>query len=187
MISLLLFLESQNLNRIKMNKRDFLKSAAALAGATALTPLASASSKANDASRSFSGITSAARDINVKATDKVVLKKALGLGMITEDLSLTDKFKLAKDIGFDGVELNSPVDFSMKEIMEAKEKRVLKRLLLLIKIIGALLFLILTLRLERNALSLLQSLWRRLKNLEVILFWWYRGWLMTRFHMKMHI
>ncbi|MDD2300755.1 MAG: sugar phosphate isomerase/epimerase [Fermentimonas sp.] len=105
-----------------MNKRDFLKSAAALAGATALTPLASASSKANDASRSFSGITPDTRDINVKAKGKVVLKKALGLGMITEDLSLTDKFKLAKDIGFDGVELNSPVDFSMKEIMEAKGK-----------------------------------------------------------------
>ena len=62
-----------------MNKRDFLKSAAALAGATALTPLASASSKANDASRSFSGITPDTRDINVKAKGKVVLKRLWGL------------------------------------------------------------------------------------------------------------
>ena len=41
--------------------------------------------------------------------------------MINEDLSLMDKFKLAKDLGFDGVELNSPVDFSMDEIKRAKE------------------------------------------------------------------
>lgn len=96
-----------------MNKRDFIKSAAALAGATALTPLVSASSKVGS---------TISNSRNMQATKKVVLKKALGLGMITEDLSLTDKFKLAKELGFDGVELNSPVDFTMKEIMEAKEK-----------------------------------------------------------------
>jgi len=39
----------------------------------------------------------------------VALKKSLGLGMVKEELSLADKFKLAKDSGFDGVELNSPV------------------------------------------------------------------------------
>ena len=98
---------------MKMNKRDFIKSAAALAGATALTPLVSASSKVGS---------TISNSRNMQATKKVVLKKALGLGMITEDLSLTDKFKLAKELGFDGVELNSPVDFTMKEIMEAKEK-----------------------------------------------------------------
>ena len=96
-----------------MNKRDFIKAAAALAGATALTPLVSASSKVGS---------TISNSRNMQATKKVVLKKALGLGMITEDLSLTDKFKLAKELGFDGVELNSPVDFTMKEIMEAKEK-----------------------------------------------------------------
>ena len=96
-----------------MNKRDFIKSAAALAGATALTPLVSASSKVGS---------TISNSRNMQATKKVVLKKALGLGMITEDLSLADKFKLAKELGFDGVELNSPVDFTMKEIMEAKEK-----------------------------------------------------------------
>ena len=98
---------------MKMNKRDFIKSAAALAGATALTPLVSASSKVGS---------TISNSRNMQATKKVVLKKALGLGMITEDLSLADKFKLAKELGFDGVELNSPVDFTMKEIMEAKEK-----------------------------------------------------------------
>ncbi len=42
--------------------------------------------------------------------------------MIKEELSLTDKFKLAVDLGFNGVELNSPVDFNMPEILEAKAK-----------------------------------------------------------------
>ena len=42
--------------------------------------------------------------------------------MIKEDLSLTDKFKLVKDLGFDGVELNSPVDFDKSELLEAKIK-----------------------------------------------------------------
>jgi hexulose-6-phosphate isomerase len=42
--------------------------------------------------------------------------------MINEDLSLTDKFKLARDLGFDGVELNSPVDLPIAEILDAKEK-----------------------------------------------------------------
>lgn len=42
--------------------------------------------------------------------------------MIKEELSLTDKFKLVKELGFHGVELNSPVDFTIGEILEAKEK-----------------------------------------------------------------
>src|SRR3546814_17982523 len=42
--------------------------------------------------------------------------------MIKEELSLVDKCKLVKDLGFDGVEFNSPVDFSLDEMLEAKEK-----------------------------------------------------------------
>ena len=53
---------------------------------------------------------------------KVILKKSLVYGMIDEDLSMADKFKLVKDLGFDGVELNSPNDFDTGEILEAKEK-----------------------------------------------------------------
>lgn len=87
-----------------MNRKDFLKSAAVIAGASVVTPLKSASFLQN------------------KTIKKVVLKKSLGLGMIKEELSLTDKFKLAKDLGFDGVELNSPVDFKMSEVLDAKSK-----------------------------------------------------------------
>jgi L-ribulose-5-phosphate 3-epimerase len=101
-----------------MNKRDFLKSAAVIAGATTVSPLFSSGMKS---SLIASGLTTASSKLNKQSTDKVTLKKSLGLGMISEDLSLSDKFKLAKDLGFDGVELNSPVDFSLEEIKRAKE------------------------------------------------------------------
>jgi len=87
-----------------MNRKDFIKSAVAIAGAAAVTPFASASGSQS------------------KPKKKVTLKKSLGLGMIKEELSLTDKFKLVKELGFDGVELNSPVDFNMSEILDAKSK-----------------------------------------------------------------
>lgn len=52
----------------------------------------------------------------------ISLKKSIGFGMIKEEGSLVDRFKLAKDLGFDGVELNSPVDFKLSEIVHAKEQ-----------------------------------------------------------------
>ena len=42
--------------------------------------------------------------------------------MVTEKLSVLDKFKLLKDLGFDGVELDSPNDLDPKEILEARDK-----------------------------------------------------------------
>ena len=100
-----------------MNKRDFLKSAAVIAGATTVSPLFSSGMKSSSIAY---GLTTASANLNMQSTGKVTLKKSLGLGMITEDLSLSDKFKVAKDLGFDGVELNSPVDFTLDEIKKAK-------------------------------------------------------------------
>ncbi|SHF42263.1 hexulose-6-phosphate isomerase [Mariniphaga anaerophila] len=88
-----------------MNRKTFIRSAALVAGAATIAP---PTLKAN---------VSQAKD-----TCKVTLKKGLGFGMIKEDLSLTDKFKLVKDLGFDGVELNSPLDLNVSEVLEAKEK-----------------------------------------------------------------
>ena len=88
-----------------MNRKDFIKSAAVLAGAAAMTPLASSASV-----------------LQGKPAKRVTLKKSLGLGMIKEGTSLTDKFKIARELGFDGVELNSPVDYTMSEILKAKSK-----------------------------------------------------------------
>jgi hexulose-6-phosphate isomerase len=94
---------------MKMNKRDFIKSAAVLAGAATVSPLLSATNSLTHSSTQG------------KATlGSVKLKKSLGLGMINEDLSLTDKFKLAKELGFDGIELNSPTEFSIQELLQAK-------------------------------------------------------------------
>jgi hexulose-6-phosphate isomerase len=89
-----------------MNRKNFLKISTGMVAATAL-PLTSMAnpSRAED-----------------KIIKKVVLKKSLVFGMIDEELSLLDKFKLVKDLGFDGVELNSPNDFDKREIIEAIEK-----------------------------------------------------------------
>jgi len=97
-----------------MNKREFIKSAAVIVGTTAVEPLSS---------KMISPLAaSASQDRTIRGLKKVSLKKSLGFGMIKENLSLTDKFKLVRDLGFQGVELNSPVDFPIAEILEAKEK-----------------------------------------------------------------
>jgi L-ribulose-5-phosphate 3-epimerase len=51
-----------------------------------------------------------------------LIKKSLKYGMVTENLSVMDKFKLLKDLGFDGVELDSPNDIDPKEILAARDK-----------------------------------------------------------------
>ena len=38
---------------------------------------------------------------------------------VREDLSILDKFKLIKSLGFDGVELDSPNNLNRKEVIEA--------------------------------------------------------------------
>ncbi|MDH3650109.1 MAG: sugar phosphate isomerase/epimerase, partial [Saprospiraceae bacterium] len=56
-----------------------------------------------------------------KLTDTPPLhKKSLKFGMIKEDLSILEKFKLIKELGFDGVELDSPHDLDENEILSAK-------------------------------------------------------------------
>lgn len=51
-----------------------------------------------------------------------MVKKSLMWGMIKEDLSVMDKFKLLKDLGYDGVELDSPDKLDMKEVLAARDK-----------------------------------------------------------------
>lgn len=92
-----------------MDKRDFIKSAAAIAGAAAISPLVSAAGSRTIPATGEKSI-----------AGKIMLKKGLGYGMIKEELSLADKFKLAKDLGFDGIELNTPSEFKIPELLEAK-------------------------------------------------------------------
>jgi len=89
-----------------MNRKKFLKISSGLVASTALPLSSFANSERAD-------------ELDAK---KIDLKKSLVFGMIDEDLSMVDKFKLVKDLGFDGVELNSPNDFDTGEILEAKEK-----------------------------------------------------------------
>ncbi|MDW7693540.1 sugar phosphate isomerase/epimerase family protein [Flammeovirgaceae bacterium SG7u.111] len=51
---------------------------------------------------------------------KLKIKKSLKYGMVQEGDSVMDKFKLLKEIGYDGVELDSPNDLDKNEILEAK-------------------------------------------------------------------
>ncbi|GAB4253125.1 MAG: sugar phosphate isomerase/epimerase [Acidobacteriota bacterium] len=47
--------------------------------------------------------------------------KTLKFGMVEENLSIADKFRLLKDLGFDGVEMDSPTDLDINEILRARD------------------------------------------------------------------
>ena len=86
-----------------MKRKDFLKITAGAAAGSIISPAVFAGSYK-------------------KNTNKLGIKKSLKFGMIKEDLSVMDKFKLLKDIGFHGVELDSPNKLSKKEILDARDK-----------------------------------------------------------------
>jgi hexulose-6-phosphate isomerase len=86
-----------------MNRRNFIKSS----GMTLAAALASASVVS----------TLLAQDAKPKRT----LKKAIHLGMIAGDMSVMDKFKLAKDMGFQGLEVNGPNDPAKADILKARD------------------------------------------------------------------
>lgn len=87
----------------KQDRRDFIKTSSAAAVSLAVAP----------------SLMSQPRPL---ATAQPLIKKSLKFGMIKEDLSILDKFKLVKDLGFHGVELDSPNDLNDKEILKAKRK-----------------------------------------------------------------
>lgn len=49
-------------------------------------------------------------------------KKSLKYGMIEEGDTVLDKFKLVADLGFDGIELDSPNELDEAEILEARDQ-----------------------------------------------------------------
>lgn len=56
-----------------------------------------------------------------QAGSHTILKKALKYGMIAEDLPILDKFRLVKELGFDGVEMDSPNDLDRREVLRARD------------------------------------------------------------------
>jgi L-ribulose-5-phosphate 3-epimerase len=52
----------------------------------------------------------------------VKIRKCLKFGMVEEDLSIADKFRLLLDLGFHGVELDSPNNLDKREVLDARDK-----------------------------------------------------------------
>lgn len=55
------------------------------------------------------------------AQTKRPLKKAVNLGMCKEGANAVEKFKIIRDAGFDGIEINRPGEPAMDELLKAKE------------------------------------------------------------------
>lgn len=83
-----------------MDRRSFLHQTAFASMAVAASPV-------------FTSGTEQAKPLN---------KKSLKFGMIKEDISLVDKFKMLKELGFDGVELDSPNELKEDEILAARDE-----------------------------------------------------------------
>jgi hexulose-6-phosphate isomerase len=49
------------------------------------------------------------------------VKKAVKFGMVEGEQSVLEKFRLLKDLGFDGVEMDSPSDLDREEVIEARD------------------------------------------------------------------
>ena len=90
--------------RTSFNRRDFLKAGSAALASAAFTP----------------SILAAAEDTPVPAK-KRALRKGVSLGMVSGKQSILEKFKLLKDLGFDGIELNYPGGPDKSEILKARD------------------------------------------------------------------
>ncbi|MCD6338004.1 MAG: sugar phosphate isomerase/epimerase [Verrucomicrobia bacterium] len=89
----------------QIDRRRFLKSAALGAGAAWAVGARSEAAPAAGLNRLPPG--------------KPVIFKAVQWSMIGEKLSIEDKFKLVRDLGFDGVEVDSPFGQDLKRLQEA--------------------------------------------------------------------
>ena len=84
-----------------MRRKDFLKIAAGVTAGSFISPSLFAKAYAAPAA--------------------VKIKKCLKFGMVKEDLSIMDKFKLVKDLGFDGIELDFPHELNEKKVLKARD------------------------------------------------------------------
>ena len=62
--------------------------------------------------------------MNLKAStltnDKAPLRKSCKIGMVSDGPTLSEKFKLLKEVGFDGVEMDGPSAYGWREVLDAK-------------------------------------------------------------------
>lgn len=84
-----------------LTRKEFLKVGAGLVATAALAPLACTADP---------------------ISSQPLIKKSLKYGMIKEDLSVLEKFKLVKSLGYDGVEMDSPNELDNAEIIAARDE-----------------------------------------------------------------
>ncbi len=94
-------MNSHNAESTYVKRRQFLKSTAAAAATTTVFGSAQLADAAENTPKPY--------------------KKAVKIGMVQVPGSLTEKFKMLKQLGFDGVELNSPSGTKPEEVAEAKK------------------------------------------------------------------
>jgi len=93
-----------------VNRREFVKSSGlATAGTLLGASLLSRTATAADAPAE-------------NAPEVPRLKKAVKYGMVRGDGTMAEKFRLLKELGFDGVELSSPNDFELDEVLAARDE-----------------------------------------------------------------
>jgi hexulose-6-phosphate isomerase len=87
-----------------MQRKEFIKASAGLVGLSLVNPL------------SITGNTTGSTIV------KPNMKISLKYGMVKGNMSVLDNFQMLKDIGFDGVEMDSPNNLNNDEIIEASKK-----------------------------------------------------------------
>jgi hexulose-6-phosphate isomerase len=87
-----------------MQRKEFIKASAGLLGLSAISPFI------------------AAGKTNGIFTMKPDIKISLKFGMVKGNMSILEKFQMLRDLGFDGVEMDSPNNLENDEIIEAKKK-----------------------------------------------------------------
>ncbi len=84
-------------------RRRFLQATAATLASWAVVPRQEASAAENGSS-------------------SAPIKKALKYGMVQGQSSMLEKFKLVKELGYDGIELDSPAKYSRDEVLRARDE-----------------------------------------------------------------
>lgn len=87
-----------------MNRKKFIRTSLGIAGAGVVTPHMFAKSAKNG------------------NPGQNRIKKSLKFGMVKEDMTIAEKFGMLKDLGFDGVEMDSPNELDNREIVAARDK-----------------------------------------------------------------
>jgi len=128
---------SQCIPESRLDRRGFLLSGAvadaglgtsraAALGAAALGSNAGASSRESEVATDPGTSLENASQQAPGSDSKPRYKKAVKIGMVQERLSLTDKFKLLVDLGFDGVDMDSPNGLKTEEVLAARDASGLK-------------------------------------------------------------